>query len=325
MIQDQKPAASPSWKLYAPYVALVVLAVAWSAYWYVASRATDAALDNWFAQERSFGRAWACGERGVGGYPFRIELRCTNPSFEGRLGAAQGKAQIGDLLAASHLYNPKLIVGEFKSPLNFRAQDHGVEIGIEWKKLLISHRMGQSPGQTSIEMDDGVLRAKDPMVTIDLRAEKFEFHLRPTPEATDASLDLALRFVKLQSAPLDQLTGESSPVDAVLSLTFSQSSAFKGANLAQSLESWRQAQGKLTINELKLAKANARLEVKGPLALDEARRVTGKLNIEANGLGRLMAAQGVPAPNNLRLPLTLENGRASLGPLRLNIPLPPLY
>jgi len=324
MKDETKPAATPRWKLYAPYVALLVLALGWSVYWYVASRATQQALESWFAQERSFGRVWSCGERTVGGYPFRIELRCSNPSFEGRLGAAQGKARIGDLLAASHLYNPKLIVGEFKSPLNFRAQDHGVEIGIEWRKLLISHRMGVSPGQTSIEMEDGVLRAKDPMVQIDLRSERFEFHLRPTPE-TEASLDVALRFVKLQSAPLDQLTGETSPIDAVVSVSFAQSRAFNGANLAQSLENWRLAQGKLQINEFKLAKANARLEIKGPLSLDEARRIRGKLDIDANGLGRLLAAQGIPAPNNLRLPLTLENGRASLGPLRLNLPLPPLY
>ncbi len=324
MNDQTKPAASPRWKLYGPYVALLVLALGWSVYWYVASRATQEALDSWFAQERSLGRVWSCGERSVGGYPFRIELRCSNPSFEGRLGAAQGKAQIGDLLAASHLYNPKLIVGEFKSPLNFRAQDQGVDIGIEWRKLLISHRRGSEAGQTSIEMDEGVLRAKDPMVRIDLRSEKFEFHLRPTPQA-DASLDFALRFVKLQSAPLDQLMGEASPIDAVVALTFSQSRAFNGATLAQSFENWRVAQGKLQINELKLAKGNAKLEVKGPLSLDEQRRIRGKLDIEASGLGRLLAAQGVPAPNNLRLPLTLENGRASLGPLRLNWPLPPLY
>jgi hypothetical protein len=324
MKDETKPSASATWKLYAPYVALLLLALAWSGYWYVASRASEQALDSWFAQERSFGRVWSCGERMVGGYPFRVELRCSNPSFEGRLGAAQGRAQIGDLLAASHLYNPKLIVGEFKSPLKFQAQDHGVEIAAQWSKLLISHRLGPVPGQTSVEMDDAVLRLQDAALQIDLRSEKFEFHLRPTPDM-EGALDLALRLGKLQSAPLDQLTGESSAVDAVLSVTFAQSRAFKGANLAQSLESWRQAQGTLTINELKMAKANARLEIKGPLSLDEQRRIRGKLDIDANGLGKLLAAQGIPALSNLRLPLTLENGRASLGPLRLNVPLSPLY
>jgi hypothetical protein len=55
MKDETKPAASPRWKLYAPYVALLVLALGWSAYWYVASRATNAALDNWFEQERRWG------------------------------------------------------------------------------------------------------------------------------------------------------------------------------------------------------------------------------------------------------------------------------
>jgi hypothetical protein len=329
MIQVVKAdAPPPAWKLFWPYAALAVLGLTWSAFWYMASTATQRALDGWFAQERSLGRDWTCGERSLGGYPFRIELRCASAKFEGRLGGAQGKASVGDLLAASHLYRPSLVVAQITGPLAFRADQSGLDFTMEWGKLLISHRMNNGAlEQTSVEMEAPVLRLRD---QANVKADRLEIHLRMTPgqPADLSAYDLAVRLEKLATPALDKLTGESDPMDLVLSLTALRTRAFAGASVPQSLESWRLAQGNVEIRELKLAKGNARLEATGQLGLDDARRLRGKVDLQLTGLGTLMQRSGLPLAvnsQNMRVLLTLENGRVSMGLLRFNWSLPPLY
>jgi hypothetical protein len=64
--------------LYAPFVLLVLIAAGWSGFWfYVQGRVTQT-LDNALAREVQAGRTWTCADRSVGGYPFRIEVRCSS-------------------------------------------------------------------------------------------------------------------------------------------------------------------------------------------------------------------------------------------------------
>jgi hypothetical protein len=86
------PPKPSRWKLYLPFVASAVVAVGWSAFWKVAAGMTETGLDDWFVQERAQGREWSCPNRSVGGYPFRLEVRCAAPSFTGRIGAMVGAA-----------------------------------------------------------------------------------------------------------------------------------------------------------------------------------------------------------------------------------------
>ena len=58
--------------------ALIALAVGlgWSAFWLMASQRAQAQLDTFLAKEAADGRVITCSDRRVGGYPFRLELRC---------------------------------------------------------------------------------------------------------------------------------------------------------------------------------------------------------------------------------------------------------
>ena len=343
------------WKLYLPFIALAVVAVGWSAFWKIAAGMTESGLDDWFAQERSQGREWACPNRSVGGYPFRLEVRCAAPTFTGRMGAVAGAGSVGDVLVAAHLYNPSLVLAEVGSPLAFKAQDGSLDLSLAWTRLQASHRVRKGGlERDSLEIEGPALRlAGRGLPTIAAKAEGFEVHLRPNPDRASAvsAMDLALRLSKLEAPALDGLSGYAGPLDAVFAATVLQTEALRGGDLAQSLEQWRQAGGNVEIREFKLAKGEALVEANGALEIDSAHRLAGRIELQMTGLGPLLQRFGVspgnaaiggllggllggrapsaPAQANgkgaLRLPLDLNQGRAMIGPMRLPVVLNPLY
>ena len=343
------------WTLYLPFVALAVVAVGWSIFWKVAAGMTESGLDDWFAQERAQGREWSCPNRSVGGYPFRLEVRCAAPTFTGRIGAVAGAGSVGDVLVAAHLYNPSLVLAEVGSPLAFKAQDGSVDLSLAWTRLQASHRVRKGGlERDSLEIEGPTLRlAGRGLPTIAAKAEAFEVHLRPNPDRASAvsAMDLALRLSKLEAPALDGLSGYAGPLDAVFAATILQTDALQGGDLAGSLEQWRQAGGNAEIREFKIAKGQALVVASGSLGLDDAHRPAGRIDLQLTGmgpllqrfglspgnaavgglLGGLLAGKGPQAPAQggadgvLRLPLELNQGRAMIGPMRLPVVLSPLY
>ena len=352
---DPRPAPRPAPRsrrgLYLPYVALLIVCLGWSAFWMVAAQSTETALADWFAQEEHVGRVWSCPQRSLGGFPFRIELRCSTPTFAGRLGGMSGSGGVGDLLAAANLYNPQLIVAEVASPLAFRAQGDMLKLSLEWKELRISHRSHNGAFErASLEIDAPVLRVEGTgFAPLGGQARHAEVHLRPEPDS-ETGLEVALRAEGLVAPGLDALTGETAPLDTVLSAGIVEASAASGSSLPAILERWRLAEGRIDLREFKVAKGDARLEARGQLALDPLHRLRGALDLSASGIDPLLQRFGLPAgglavggllggllgtkppagavdsaAGTLRLPLSFDNGRATIGPLRLPVVLQPVY
>ena len=347
-----KPVRKSRRGLYLPYLALALVCLGWSAYWMIAASATEGALTDWFAQEEHLGRLWSCPQRSVGGFPFRIEVRCTKPSFSGRLGAMTGMGSVGDFLAAANLYNPSLVVVEVASPFAFHTSDETLTLSLAWKELHASHRSRYGDFERgSLELEAPSLHVEGKgFAPLNGKAAAFETQLRSNPDDPSA-LDVAFRANGVVAEGLDALTGEAAPLDAILSATIRQAAAASGGNAAAILERWRLGGGRVDLQEFKAAKGTARIEADGRLDLDALHRLRGSLNLGASGIAPLLQRFGLPAGGlvaggllggllgakasapsgvavpgqELKLTLNLDNGRATTGPLRLPLVLNPVY
>src|SRR5262245_16151693 len=65
-------------------VLAVVLAGLWTVLWNYAAAKVDSTIAGWREREAKVGRVYACANQTIGGFPFRIDVRCSEPSAEFR-------------------------------------------------------------------------------------------------------------------------------------------------------------------------------------------------------------------------------------------------
>src|SRR6185295_4921322 len=71
-----------SWLIALPFGLVVVLAAAWTAFWFFASSRAEVKIAEWRAQQERIGRTYTCAKQTIGGFPFRLEVRCTGAQVE---------------------------------------------------------------------------------------------------------------------------------------------------------------------------------------------------------------------------------------------------
>jgi hypothetical protein len=115
------PRRRPLWRLFIAPVLVLIAVIAWSAYWFYAASQVDVQADAWRAREAKSGRVYDCASRSVAGFPFRLEIRCSDPSVAlvsqtAGQGAAPITAKLGEILVVAQVYDPKRVIAEVKGP-----------------------------------------------------------------------------------------------------------------------------------------------------------------------------------------------------------------
>jgi hypothetical protein len=333
--------------LYTPFVLLLLVALAWSAAWFMIRNRAGEALDGWLAAQARAGRQWTCPDRSIGGYPFRIEVVCDSLTLkQGAVTASFGRVE-----SVAQVYQPRLVITEVEGPL--RLTDGTVTVQGSWDLLQASLHASQG-GFRRLSL---VARAPSVTVTgltpseIATSGQNLELHVRPNPSRTaERAYDAAISLKQARVPALDGLVGGAEPTDLNADVTLTQADGIQGRPIAQELERWREAGGRLDILMLQASKGSRRMEAKGDVRLDEEHRPAGQLTLAASGLDGLLgnltgnrtggallgallgqgpraSAQGNARPALAPLPpLRFENGLLSMGPFVIpNVRLQPLY
>jgi hypothetical protein len=333
--------------LYVPAFALLVLAIGWSIFWYVSATITGRQIGEWTKREAEDGRDWTCPDRSVGGYPFRIEITCKNPSFSGPAAGIPVLGKLGGIHLVAQIYDPKLIVGEADGPFDFTLTQDGSRVAGNWKLLQISVRGGPDALQRAslvadnIELTGSVANGR----AFSAGADNLQVHLRRGAQAQRA-YDFALTSTNTASADLDNATGISVPATLQFAGTVTQAETIGGGTIPQLLERWRMAGGSLVLDSAALVKGSLNAQGTGTLHIDNTHRLDGRIDVTASGLAPVLQRYGIapqvldiggligglltgraPAQNTgqIRVALTFDHGRLGLGPVKGLALLPPLY
>jgi hypothetical protein len=185
------------WPLFLPFAIIVLLAAAWTALWFYAAARADAEIALWRERERQAGRAQDCASQSIGGYPFRIEVRCGGASFELK-GTPTLQLKLPLALVVVQVYDPKLVIGEFTGPLEISEPGRPPAGILDW-----------TLGQASVRgLPSGVERAslalvgptvRDPSIAANgtvFRAQRLELHGREAAGSTadNPIVETALRL-----------------------------------------------------------------------------------------------------------------------------------
>jgi hypothetical protein len=239
--------------MFAPLAAVIALFLLWSGYWYAANSTMQAHAISERAQLAARGFSLACARESWGGYPFRFEFSCTNPTINFPGGQT---ARSGALLVVAQAYNPAHAIALINGPSEVALPDSPL-FPLSHGKAVISITAQGGNVQISAEIPDfngaGILAARN-----------IEVHWRSGSEQGN-NIAVTVESAVHNTAGKPPLTVDS-------------------AQLLGSIAANRE----LRIGDIQFTQSGLKLWGQGAVALDGKNRIAGRIAAQTNDLGRLL-------------------------------------
>lgn len=288
------------WLIILPAAGIVVLALGWGAFWYFAASQAQTRMTDWRRHEASLGRVYGCAAESVGGFPFRMEVRCSDPTAELRSVKPPLSVKARHVLAAVQVYQPTLLIAEATGPATLAEPGQAPMLAIDWTLAQASLRgLPSAPERVSIVFDKlGVSRLDTGTAQAAGSAEHFELHVRQAPRLPqdEPAIDLAVQISKGTLPQVSQLPG--GPVDADISAVLHGFDDLSAKDLTH--KPWREylrdlqaANGRLEIRQARVRQGDILATGQGTIALNAQGRLDGELRLTVAGLEQLVAALGL--------------------------------
>ncbi|VAW12316.1 hypothetical protein MNBD_ALPHA09-725 [hydrothermal vent metagenome] len=340
-----------------PLLLVAFAAGAWSVAWFYLSGEADKRIIA--AIDEASGRGWTldCEDRGIGGFPFRVEFRCAGAQLV--IEDARGRTTIRSeaLLGVALVYKLDSAIVEVTGPTRIDTFELGglrrnYLVATDTARASFTSADGQivavSVEATRVTADIPSLGLLNSGEASRISADRAEFHVR---QAENAALDVSITIDNSQLAgELAQSLFEATKLlaeklDFLGQLT--RTDAFRSASAAIDLAAWQGQGGELRIQRLKVDTRALDVEVSGVARIDafgnaegKFKGIFGKLDLlidELKARGVLdddsarfaagavgLLARPIKGTSRVQLPVNVSDGEVFLGPIKTMI-LPPLF
>jgi hypothetical protein len=275
--------------VFAPLAAVVLLAAAWTAGWSYAASEAEARIAAWRAKEAGVGRVHACGRQTVGGFPFRLEVRCLNAATEFRNIKPPLVVRAKEVLMVAQVYNPTHLVGEVTGPLTVTEPTRLLYTGT-WSQAQFSLRgMPATIDRLSITFDG--MKLVQPGATV-ATAERLELHGRIASGSlhADPVLDLGLRAKAAVLPAVAALNEAPADAEAAAVLTGLKTLAQRPVSII--LAELQANGGRLELLRSRIQQGDTVALATGTFGLSPSGRPDGMMQITVAGAERLVKVLG---------------------------------
>jgi hypothetical protein len=293
------PRRRPLWRLFIMPALLVVAAAAWSAFWFYATSEVGVRADAWAAQEAKAGRVYACGKRSVAGYPFRLEVTCDDASVAlvSQTAGAQAPftARLSEIMVIAQIYQPKLLIAEFKAPATLA--DHG-----QPPSMKVNWTTGQSsvfglpdvPERASIVFDNpSIDRVNGPVATPLARASRVELHGR-LAEGSAKNNPVIETALKISGGSLQEVHPIlAAAFDADIDTKLTGLKDFSPKPWPERFRELQAAGGHVEIVRSRIQQGDLISVAAGTLTLNAQGRIDGELQMTVAGIEKVIPALGI--------------------------------
>ena len=328
---------------------LVVLAAGWAGAWFYAATAARHGFDDWQRAEAAQGRVWTCPNRAIEGFPFAITIDCSDATFSGQAMGQGVEASLAHLTAGVSLAHPRSVKVDLTSPFAYKTSDGQTIVSGTWTHLDLAIASLPDPGTGILHGSDvavqGVFGAAGPQGG---KAARLDTTVALAGDASDPALDFTIATSGTDVPPLDDLLGGTEPVSIDLAGRLHHAVAREARTPEEMMETWRKGGGTLDLAPSQATRAASKVLASGTLRLDEAHRPQGRLDAQFIGLEPILQRFGISGslagagnllstlfggsrkaqptqPGALALPISFQQGRVAIGPIRTQIAVPPLY
>jgi hypothetical protein len=292
------------WWVALPLIVVLLLAAAWSGFWFHAAGRTEGMLAAWRAREAQAGRTYGCGRQAVGGFPFRFELSCVNASADFASNDPKVAFTAANFHLAAQVYDPTQLIAEIQSPLTITIAGEPPLLA-NWTLLQISLRgRPPAPEQVAMALDGATIgRSAGTRGETVLRAERIELHARVVSGTVSERpvLDLAATLTGFAAPTLHPMMQKPLDVSAVGVLRGLDN--LRPMPIPARLRQLQAAGGRLEITQARMQQGDATAVAAGSLGLTADGRLDGEVNLTVAGLDRVLPMLGidelVPPNSNL--------------------------
>lgn len=276
-------------------LAVVIVVAGWAGFWFYAADRAKGAIAGWLEREARVGRIYSCGSQKLGGFPFRIEVRCANAGLELRNAQPAVSMNMGDVLIAAQIYQPTLLIGEWSAPLSISEQGQPPKMAATWTLMQTSVRgRPRAPERISIVVDNPKLERFAGSVPERMGAAKHaEIHARMASGSLRDRpvIDIALNARELSAAGIYPLIGQ--PTDADVDLTLRGMKDLSPKTWPERFREIQEAGGKIEVKTARIAQADWLATGSGALGLSASGRLQGEIRVTVAGLDKLLQQIGV--------------------------------
>ena len=280
------------------YIFLLLLVAAlcggWSWFWFFAASKAEATIEGWRAREAQAGRIYACGSQTIGGYPFRFELNCDAVSALFQSSQPPLEIKSRGVLVAAQVYEPTLLISEFRGPLTVAAPGQPADIIVNWKLAQSSLRGTPSePERASLAVDLPVVeRVSGGSPQTLLRAKHFEIHGR-IAEGSVRSNPVVETVVRLNGVTAEALhPAAATPVDADITMVLRGLKDFTAKSWPDRFREIQAAGGGIEVTQARLQQGESLAIGSGGLKINANGRLDGELRVTVAGLEAFLNAIG---------------------------------
>jgi hypothetical protein len=291
------PRRRPLWRLFIMPALLVVAAIAWSAFWFYAASEVGVRADAWRAQEAKSGRVFDCGKRSVAGFPFRLEIRCDDASVSlVSQTAAAGTpitVRLGEILVVAQIYDPKLVIAEFKAPATIADRGAPPTMIVNWSKARSSVvGLPAVPERASIVFDDPSIvngAAQTPLA----RANHIELHGR-IADGSPADHPVIETVSQIRGGSVQEVHPVlAAPFDADVRTKLSGLKDFSPKPWPERFREIQAAGGHVEIVQSRIQQGDLIAVAAGTLGLNANGRIDGELQMTVAGIEKVIPALGI--------------------------------
>jgi len=284
----RQPESAPRrrlWPVFVPIGLVVVLAFAWSGFWFVATGAAEKTIAGWREREAHVGRIYTCAKQTVSGFPFRIEVRCVDPSIELSRNEPPIALKASDLVVVSQVHQPTHLITELTGPMTIAEPGQPPSYVANWALGQSSVRgTPAAPERASIVVDRlTVDRLGGAPVNV-LKTDRVEVHGRIAEGsvAGDPVIELVLRLAAATAPELHAFTRQ--PIDAELTAKLYGLADFSPKPWPVRFKEMQARGGRIDITGARVRQGEAIAVSAGTLGLTTRGGLDGQIQVTIAGL-----------------------------------------
>jgi hypothetical protein len=283
-----------SWPVVVPVLILVILAGGWCGFWFYAAGKAQDLIADWRQREAKSGRVYGCASESIGGFPFRIEVRCANPQAEFRAMQPPLALRAADLLVALQIYQPNLLIAEVDGPLAMADPGQPARLTANWSLGRASVRgTPRNPERVSLVFDNPVLDRNDgaaPKRAFAAKHAELHGRLASGTVRDKPVIDIALSLAAAVAPSVHPLATQ--PFDADIDTQLVGLRNFDPKPWRERFREIQQANGRIEVRIARLRQGETLAVAAGNLGLTPAGQLNGELQVTVAGLDKLLPALG---------------------------------